>query len=996
MGGSIDSVIPLDQRGLLLSPLNHSAVQAVQEEMAALTDRSDSDKLSGDDKRVLEDLSIIGQLYHLADFVLVGLGDFFDNASLCAYARPAHTPVYVKLTQEQLLRLIMRAAKLRSTPRSISGNRARQVLETFIHRPEILSAINRDIIMVSEGLFFDKTKPAGEELTSSIPGDRRCFFKLFDTSAPDKDIIKYPDSTFSSSFSKKVRSAYDSLLSALEELAPNPTDPFPKASLSATCEEEDPLPRHFPFIEQWANHNPGLYWDLMTIPATVFLEEKPSVSFFLSGSSANGKSKVMSSTPVFVNRRGQIIRSTQGTLAKGDYVLTPRGEWAEVVDPMVHPTTTDPCYKVTLRDGRSVVATYDHIWTVVSKDHLTGHHPRVRDQFGRPTEKRQHIPLTGYDPEMWETRRTDELLADLSLSKPKYWYMPPTAPAPFPERSLPIDPYTLGVILGDGHISWNGRSRINVTVTGQDPELLTLFGNIREEKRETRKSPTGVKNYAASTNLLSDGLTSLGLIPPCRSYEKFIPPEYLIASIEQRKALLAGILDTDGSVNPLINQLEFSTTSRQLAKDVKELVFSLGGTATETERDGHYTQNGERHEARHNYRLSIRTSFNPFRLPRKASLWKKPKRLGYVRIKSITPVPSVPCNCISVKDPDGSPENQHTYLVGNYVPTHNCYLGLIHTLLGTNNTTRVKLSGMNKWHLNTQLQYTLFNAPDDEGDSISDEAAEFFKSIASHGTITLPIMRSQKPMQLNADFISAHPMNAFPEWSGTTSSSALTRRTCLIPFTADFRDAPPTSPTGNFARDTFTPDVIARFTGEVLALASFYSSRPIIWSSATREMQQQIKEENESARLYRQEFDKYFDGFQSLGLAYDDYKCWCKAKGITKIGTQGELRIQFTGFMGDSGRSTARLYKRGEPASDEKGAPIYSPFYRNPDKKTVDKLRKERGEPRRIAMLDDTTLPPPFDEYGSISAMHHIDSLDKAVGETSYSAVHLMELYYGD
>lgn len=603
----------LSEQELFMHPFNRLAIASVREDIQGLT--SQDDKLSSEDKRVFDELSIIEQLYYLADFVLVGLGDVFDNSSLSIYACPAHSSVYVKLTTEQLLRVIIQAARRRKKPRAITGHRARQVLETFIRRPEILPAINRDIIMVSEGLFFDKTKPAGEQLVSSFPSDRRCFFKLFDTAASDKDIIKYPDDTFSASFSKKVRSAYDSLLSILEDLAPNSTDSFPAASLSATCGEEDPLPRHFPFIEQWANGNPGLYWDLLTIPATVFLKEKPSVSFFLSGSSSNGKTS---------------------------------------------------------------------------------------------------------------------------------------------------------------------------------------------------------------------------------------------------------------------------------------------------------------------------------------------------------------------------------------------YLGLLHTLLGSNNTTRVKLSDMNKWHLNTQLQYTLFNAPDDEGDSISNEAAEFFKSIASHGTITLPIMRSQKPMQLNADFISAHPMNAFPEWSGTTSSSALTRRTCLIPFTADFRDAPPTSPTGNFARDTFTPDVLAQFTGEVLALASFYSNRPIVWSTTTQEMQRQIKEENESARLYRKEFDKYFDGFQSLGLVYDDYKCWCKAKGNTKIGTQGELKIQFTGFGGSDIRSKARVYRSGKPAVDENGSPLYYTCYKNPDKKTVDKLRKSKGQLKRIAMLDDTTLPPPFDEYGSIAMMHHMDSLDKAVGETSYSAVYLMEQLYGD
>ena len=590
------------------------AIHNIRDELRAMESK---DKLTTDEKTARTDLRIIEQMYLLADYALVGLGDNADNESLRLYWCPNSHPYFERLPKMLLRRLAIRAAQTLTPPISLSGPRVERLIATFMNRPYIIPNIERRVFYVSEDLYYDTTKEPGEQLihASSLDSNSRCFFHLFDSTNTDKDIVAFPQSTFNKAFSRKVSSAYDSLLSKLEELCPNPSDPFPSSSLSATNQSDDPLPRHFSFIEDWANGNPGLYWDLLTIPATVFLKEKPSISYFLSGSSMNGKSS---------------------------------------------------------------------------------------------------------------------------------------------------------------------------------------------------------------------------------------------------------------------------------------------------------------------------------------------------------------------------------------------YLGLIHTVLGANNTTRIRLSDMDKWHLNTQLQYTLFNAPDDEGDSISSQSAEFFKSIASHGTISLPIMRSQVPMRLNADFMSAHPMNASPDWGDASSASALTRRTCLIPFTADFRGR--ASSTSNFARDTFTPDVLAQFVGEVLALASFYSEHPLCWSQTTQGAKQQVEAENDSIRLYKERWEKYFWGFQSIRLLYDDYKCWCRDNGFDRVAEKAAFQIHWFSYTSNLVKGTL-TDGNGKPICSAKGKPIRKNAYMNPNKGVIAKARKFKGLAPLITMLDDTVLPKPMDQYGTIAQMHATDDMDKVVGRTSFSAVTLLEKLeegYGD
>ena len=185
-----------------------------------------------------------------------------------------------------------------------------------------------------------------------------------------------------------------------------------------------------------------------------------------------------------------------------------------------------------------------------------------------------------------------------------------TKPLVMPERDLPFAPYALGVWLGDGSAT-------------ADPEI--------------------------GWYLEDDGLTAV-------PHEKRIPAEYLRASEAQRRALLAGLLDADGTVCPT-GAVQVPVTDQRLAEDICELIVSLGYRCSSSAG-----------------LITFSTEDEVFRLERKRLLHKEhrdgnPALSRYV--VDVRPVPSTPVRCVEVDNDD------HLYLAGRaMVPTHNSTLGL--------------------------------------------------------------------------------------------------------------------------------------------------------------------------------------------------------------------------------------------------------------------------------------------------------------------------------
>ncbi|SOX56819.1 replicative DNA helicase, partial [Mycobacterium ahvazicum] len=175
------------------------------------------------------------------------------------------------------------------------------------------------------------------------------------------------------------------------------------------------------------------------------------------------------------------------------------------------------------------------------------------------------------------------------------------------------------------------------------------------------------QNCHSAVGTLQARLRTLGVLG-----SKHIPMQYLRGSETQRRALLAGLLDTDGTVTAG-GAVQFSVTNQRLASDVAELVVSLGYRCqTSTKR-----VLGRCESSSIAYTLTFSTDDTVFGLQRKTLLHKERRaavntqRSGSRFIVDVRRIESVPVRCVEVDN------DSHMYLASNaMVPTHNSTLGL--------------------------------------------------------------------------------------------------------------------------------------------------------------------------------------------------------------------------------------------------------------------------------------------------------------------------------
>ena len=365
------------------------------------------------------------------------------------------------------------------------------------------------------------------------------------------------------------------------------------------------------------------YRNLPRSPQTWVVENLLPVGGLLNvfGPPKGGKAAALD-TPLFTPNGWRTIADIQ----PGDAVYSSQGTPTTVV--AISPIYTDhQCYRVTFDDFTSVIVDAGHEWTVRSKSN--------------------HLPCT----------LTTQTLVDRGVTTSqssryprKQWQIDLTQPILFTTASdlLPIDPYVLGAWLGDG-TSCDG------SITSADPEVIE---NIQARGYMVSKRPSspytyGIKGFARQ-------LITLGV-----ANNKHIPAAYMVASIDARKALLAGLLDTDGWAKR--GTAHFYNTNETLARQVYDLAVQLG-CKTVFHDTKHAILNGVDYGVC--YEVTIRSAFQLFRLSRKANSFRLNTE-QYRTITSIEPVETVPVKCLVVDAPD------HLFLIGqNCIPTHNSWATL--------------------------------------------------------------------------------------------------------------------------------------------------------------------------------------------------------------------------------------------------------------------------------------------------------------------------------
>lgn len=312
--------------------------------------------------------------------------------------------------------------------------------------------------------------------------------------------------------------------------------------------------------------------------------------------------------------------TTMGAIQAGDQVIGSDGQPCNVV--FKSELRERPCYRLMFDDGTSVVADDEHRWAVDTA------------LIGR------------------QVLTTRELAESLFRHGQRQHRVLNAEPIALPERDLPIDPYILGVWLGDGkHTSGEITKPDDNGVWGEMAARGAKYGKAYFDKRTGCRTSTvlGLRTALRERGLLGD---------------KHVPDEYLRASLGQRLELLRGLMDADGTWNKARHRALFCNTNKRLSAAVYEIVVSLGerAHAHEVERSGFgvtvTSHDVEWSPFRH----------NPFAEPGKAGRAQvRDSKMNDRRlVVSVDEVPSVPTQCIAVDSPD------HTYLcTESMVVTHN-------------------------------------------------------------------------------------------------------------------------------------------------------------------------------------------------------------------------------------------------------------------------------------------------------------------------------------
>lgn len=344
-----------------------------------------------------------------------------------------------------------------------------------------------------------------------------------------------------------------------------------------------------------------------------------------------------------------------GSLRIGDRVITQSGYATTVTG--VFPQGTTDVYAVKFHDGASTKCSGDHLWRVyVPKSY----------------SDRRSVAKVMTTRELIEYRNTHKFNVSIDLVGPVQFDQ---------DDPLPLDPYLLGVLIGDGSIVRGARITSadeeivnSVRRTLRDDYQLVRLGNTKIEYSIVQRHPVRLGGRRGmSPNWYSDQLKLLDLYGK-RSYEKAIPGLYMRAPTEARLQLLRGLLDTDGTVGKK-GSITYYTSSAQLASDVQQLVWSLGGTCSIKDRVRHYTYNGVRKAGRRSYSLHIahpspRTLVSLSRkINRCNDAFAHGHNRGEVslrrRIVSISREHDEETQCISVDDPSA------LYVTDDFIVTHN-------------------------------------------------------------------------------------------------------------------------------------------------------------------------------------------------------------------------------------------------------------------------------------------------------------------------------------
>lgn len=396
-------------------------------------------------------------------------------------------------------------------------------------------------------------------------------------------------------------------------------------------------------------------------------QSKPMSSLLFTGATGTGKGTLVNERiPVFTED-GSVSWKRAGDLVPGDKVFDQYGQPETILG--VFPQPVQDVYRVHLSDGRSLVTDGPHLWGVY------------------PTKRDRELGMV-----VMSTQTLMQRLAqrETQVRGKTRFSVPMNRAVQWPERELSVDPYAVGVMIADGCLSPTVKA---LTISSNDEFVIAKFaqriGSADYRSVLTHKDrknggnyswvfPTGEKIGNKDRLVQKASLISSfeGLMDRY-SKERFIPDEYMVASVEQRWDLVQGLFDCDGTIQSKDGgryNVSYSTSSEKLAYQVQELLLSLGVVSTVTYADRDNGQGSVSREFTVHVRSANADKHRFFGLPRKLEIAGRaafsPRKhvwdYDYVDIVRVEKLDRQEATvCIYVDHPE------HLYQAGDFIVTHN-------------------------------------------------------------------------------------------------------------------------------------------------------------------------------------------------------------------------------------------------------------------------------------------------------------------------------------
>lgn len=419
----------------------------------------------------------------------------------------------------------------------------------------------------------------------------------------------------------------------------------------------------------------------------------------------------------------------------GDYLFDRTGHPTKVLG--VFPQGEQQNYKVCFGDGREIICSKDHLWTYIRDGH------RKKDTI--------------------ETASTEDILKKSKgeFKKKGYKYFIPVNQAvEYPKKEFSVPPYTMGALLGDGSFRYSNDRKV-LYFSSSDIEIVQ---RISEElgydyHKNSQHNYNWIFRYKKGQSYhknvwVEEILKEYPELWNIKSEDKFIPEEYFYGSVEQRKEMLQGLLDTDGSIDSSQKgRVSFFTTSKKLRDGIIRLCRSLGYICTygiDKRKDKYQSTNGISFYVKIQASKEEKKTF--FYLSRKkkiayeyANNSKKSLTREFLPITNIIPLNTYqPMTCFLVDNPE------HLFLAQDFIVTHNTRSMLADALMLACRKIYIQGEWVPLVEEGTKREGVLFISTEQSVEEIMTMSWAFLTGINEEKLITMNITPEENALVLEA------------------------------------------------------------------------------------------------------------------------------------------------------------------------------------------------------------------------------------------------------